>query len=382
MTNACVTVGVPVYRGQKALPVLLECLRTQSYKEIEVLISVDGGDQASAEAAKPFLQQDSRFRMHVHASRLGWAGNTDWTMRQRSGDFYIYQQHDDLISPTYIADLVEAAARWPGAVICFAKLQVTGLADDELCSPSLLGGPKERVLSFLETLDWVPFRGLIRGSALDKTSGLLLDDCDPFESYGTEHRFVAELALLGEFRFVEGPTYFKSWHGENLSAKRDGWSREHVLRAFACFAAWMIEVIAPVGGSVDDRRRLFRTTLDRFAGRQDRWKDIRSALRNRCKAFFPVPIWNQLKRSQRLRAAVQGPLPGPHLLGLVSTDERYFLFLEIFERLKRGGRFDSHNCLGMGWGELKSEILRQSQHRIFGLAGDDGTASMPGGRAS
>jgi glycosyltransferase involved in cell wall biosynthesis len=96
MTNPLVTVGVPVYAGQDMLPALLECLRAQTYRNIEILISVDGADQASAEACKPFLQQDSRFRMYVQPSRLGWAGNTDWTMRQRRGDFYVYQQHDAL----------------------------------------------------------------------------------------------------------------------------------------------------------------------------------------------------------------------------------------------------------------------------------------------
>ena len=188
--------------------------------------------------------------MHVQPSRMGWAGNTDWTMRQRRGDFYIYQQHDDLLSPTYIADLVEASVRWPNAVICFSKVQFTGQRDEETSCPSLLGDPTERALSYLRCLDWVPFRGLIRGSALDKTSGLLLSDFDPFDSFGTEYRFMAELSLLGEFRFVEGPTYFKSWHGENLSIKREGWSREHLITANACFAAWMIEVIAPAGASV------------------------------------------------------------------------------------------------------------------------------------
>ena len=285
MTNPLVTLGVPVYRGHDTLPVLLECLRTQSYKDIEVLISVDGADQASAEACKPFLRQDPRFRMHVQPSRLGWAGNTDWTMRQRRGAFYIYQQHDDLLSPTYIADLVEAAARWPNAVICFSKLQFTGQMDEETSVPSLLGDRTARALSYLRRLDWVPLRGLIRGSALDKTSGLLLSDFDPFHSLGTEHRFMAELSLLGEFRFVEGPTYFKSCHGKNLTIEREGWSREHLLTSTACYAAWMIEVIAPAGASLEERRRMFKMTLNRFLGRHDPFKFIRSVLRNESQLF-------------------------------------------------------------------------------------------------
>ena len=45
MNSPLVTVGVPVYQGQQELPVTLECLRTQTYPDLDVLISVDAGDQ-------------------------------------------------------------------------------------------------------------------------------------------------------------------------------------------------------------------------------------------------------------------------------------------------------------------------------------------------
>jgi glycosyltransferase involved in cell wall biosynthesis len=357
MTNPLVTVGVPVYRGQDALPVLLECLRTQSYQDIDVLISVDSGDQASAEACEPFLQKDSRFRIHVQPSRLGWAGNTNWTMRQRSGSFYIYQQHDDLISPTYVADLVAASARWPDTAICFAKLQFTGRRDDVISPPSNVGDPATRALNHLRSLDWVPFRGLIRGSALDKTAGLLLSDFDPFDSLGTEHRLMAELALLGEFRFVEGPTYFKSWHGDNLSGKRDAWSREHWIAANACFAAWMIEVIVPAGAAVRERRQLFRITIDRFAGGHGPLERMRSVWRRHPKALAPLRvIWDRVKASEKLTRAVRA-LSAPPPPVVDNAAERSSLLRQVLARLRSGGRFDPLQSIDATWETLESKLL-------------------------
>ncbi|MGH6924093.1 MAG: glycosyltransferase family 2 protein [Propylenella sp.] len=367
MTDPLVTLGVPVYRGQDRLPALLECLRTQSYRDIEVLISVDGGDQPSADACEPFLRQDSRFRMHVQPTRLGWAGNTDWTMRNRRGDFYVYQQHDDLLSPTYIAELVAAAARWPNAVICFSKVQFTGLSNAVASAPSLLGDhAADRALLFLRRLDWVPFRGLMRGSALDRTSGLLLSDFDPFDSYGTELRIMTELALQGEFRFVEGPTYFKSNHGENVSFKRAGWSREHRIKATACFAAWMIEVLAPAGETVDERRRLFRIALERFAGRQGslKWIAIFSGWlrRNPSKALTPLRIIrDKLKQSERVMEALGGLYP----IREISAEDRPLLLKQIFERLKGGNRFEPGECLNATWEALEAEVLRQYRIASF-----------------
>jgi hypothetical protein len=346
VNDPLVTVGVPVYRGQDSLPILMECLAKQSYKNLDVLISVDAADQATAEACEPLVRSDSRLRMHVQPARLGWAGNTDWTMRHRRGDFYIYQQHDDWISPTYIADLVDAARRWPDSAICFSSLKYVGDRSWEVRVPSLLGNRVDRALAYLRRLDWVPFRGLIRGSAIERTSGLLLSDFDPFDSLGTEIRFMAELAVAGEFRFVPGPTYFKHWDGKNLSAARDKWPRSHRLEATACWAAWMIEVVTGAGASIDERLGLLMIALDRFVRTHGRLKWIFSVLRNEAGAgATPQMIWTQLKRN-----------PVPPGLGRVTRAEREQLLRLIIGQLKEQGRFRIDEWLNMSWPELETEM--------------------------
>jgi hypothetical protein len=193
-------------------------------------------------------------------------------MRKRRGAFYIFQQHDDQVSPTYVADLVEAALRYPNAAICYAEVHHTGLLTQVLRGVPLSGQPIERVLTYLKFMDCAAFRGLIRGSALASTSGLLLSDFDPFDSYGTEMRFMAELALLGEFRFVPGPTYYKHIHGANLYLKREKWSEHQKQLAWACLGAWMVEVVVPAGRSPEERRRMFDTVLIRFLVPSNPWR--------------------------------------------------------------------------------------------------------------
>ena len=336
MSDPLVTVGVPVYGGATTLPVLLACLRTQSYRNLDVLISVDAADQASADACAPFLREDPRFRMAVQPARLGWAGNTDWTMRNRRGDFYIYQQHDDLVSPTYVADLVAAARRWPEAALCFATLRYTGTRSWEGPGPSVTGGPGARVRSYLRRLDWVPFRGLVRGTALDRTAGLRLSDFDPHDSLGTEIAFLAELAREGEHRFVRGPVYFKAWDGRNLSARREGWSRAHRIRATACWAAWMVAAVVPVGTTVEERRDLFMLTLDRFIRHTGTGWWVRSILASEAiHGASPAMIWTQLKR--------RPPPPG---LGPVTEAEQADLARQVLDRLWGEGIIDLAAALG------------------------------------
>jgi glycosyltransferase involved in cell wall biosynthesis len=360
MSGPLVTVGVPVYRGQDDLPITLECLRTQSYQNLDVVISVDANDQESARACEPFLRSDTRFRMQVQPSRLGWAGNTDWTMRQRRGEFYIFQQHDDQVSPSYIADLVEAAARFPSASVCFAEMHSSGLRTLVQPGVALSGSPVERATTYLENLDHVPFRGLIRSSALASTSGLLLADFNPFDSFGTEIRFMTELALLGDFRFVPGPIYYKRIHGENIHLTRKKWSEHQKLLAWACLGAWMIEVIVPAGQSMTERRDLFHTVLDRFLVSNDRWKWLRIPARRlaRSRSLLLQPLRAMLERLKKNERVVQAT-SGRFLVYEADNGERRAALLRgIFDRLKSEGRFDPAS-LQSSWEALEAEALKR-----------------------
>lgn len=350
---------MPVYNGHDDLPITLECLRSQTYPNLDVLISVDANDQESASACEPFLREDDRFRMQVHPSRLGWAGNTDWTMQARRGEYYIFQQHDDQVSPTYVADLVAAAVRMPSAAVCFAQMQYTGMRTMVLPGLSLSGPPIDRATRYLESLDIVAFRGLIRGSALAATSGLLLSDFDPYDSFGTELRFMTELALAGEFQFVAGPTYYKSVQGTNLHRKRESWSAYQRQLAWACLAAWMVEVLVPAGGKPEESKRLFNTVLARFlvASRSSRLlrKFGRRLAWSRSQALHPIRVLlDRLRSNEQAMTSLRG-----RWMFYEAEDEkqRAALLTLIFQRLKSEGRFDPTHCLQSTWDTLEKEAF-------------------------
>jgi len=327
-----------------------------------VLISVDAADMETARACEPFLARDSRFRMTVQPSRLGWAGNTDWTMRERRGEFYIFQQHDDQISPTYVADLVAAANRAPNAAVCFAQMRSSGVQDFVTSGFPLSGASGiDRVRTYLETIDCVPFRGLIRSSALATTAGLLLSGFDPFDSYGTENRFMAELALWGDFVYVPGPIYYKRLHGENLHLKRAAWSDEKRMISWASLAAWMIEVIAPAGRSVEQRRQLFDLVLDRFIVPHAPLKWVRAPARllsgTTASALAPLrALLAWIKRSETVVNTVTGRWM---LHEAEDQAQRAALVRAIFELLKSGGRFDPQACLEANWQQIEADALRR-----------------------
>lgn len=362
MSGPLVTIGVPVYRGQDLLPVTLECLRTQTYENLDVVVSVDGPDDPSIEACRPFLS-DSRFRLHVQPSRLGWAGNHDWTMRARRGEFYIYQQHDDQVSPDYVAALVAAAEQWPQAAVCFSKMKISGLQNRIVRARSYLGDPLERALRYMERLDAIMLRGLMRGSALAATSGLVTNE---FEGYGSECRFLAELALVGEFRFVEGPTYYKRVHGRNLHLKWYHWPEERKRDAWVALAAGMIEVVVPAGGSVEERWRLLHAVLERFlfsrgwlSGTRNRARSLYKTDRDRVSRLL-LALIDRLRTSATIDAwLVQRSRHMFHEIDKNDLAARSALLRAVIDRLQSSGRFDPAVCLRSDWATVRGRAVGQ-----------------------
>ena len=360
MHRPVVTIGIPVYRGADMLPIALESIKAQTYSNLDVLISVDGADAATFAACEPF-KSDARFRVHLQPSHLGWASNMDWTIRNRRGEFYIYLGHDDWISPTYVADLLDAATKWPDATICFAEMQIIGTQNRVQRSPSTRGDPITRALAQMEHLDGAMLRGLIPDSALHKTAGILTNE---FEGFGSEIRFIAELALAGDFRFVEGPTYYKALHGKNMHLRWHNWPEERRRGAWAALAAWMIEVIVPAGRSVNERRDLFHRVLERFLSAPGAVSWLRNRVRwlyykknfTRWTALL-LRIMDRVRRAERFQTWMHSRSRSM-LCDIPDAKTRTAMLQVILHQLRQGGRFDAVAQLDAEWNALEGMAVQ------------------------
>jgi glycosyltransferase involved in cell wall biosynthesis len=365
VTGPLVTIGLPVFRGAETLPAVLECFARQSYPNLDILISVDGADQASAESCKPFLERDGRFRMHVQTSRLGWDGNTDWTIQNRRGDFYTYQQHDDVVSPTYVEDLVDAASRRPDAAICFSKMIVTAKHRYTVRNRSVdAPEPLMRAQTQLERFDVGMLRGLIRSSALGDNRMRR----NRFEGFGSEQVFLIELALRGAFVFVEGPMYFKNIHGGNLHLKWIDWSEQKKILAWAWLAAEIVEVLLPYGLSFEDRRRLFFQVLERFCLPTGKLKWLRSLSRwtHRQKfegLYVPLRALIELVRRDGRFEAWARSHSRTMVLDFGKREQRAAFLDAVLAELRTGRTIDVAEALRWDWGELERAVATHFAQR-------------------
>jgi glycosyltransferase involved in cell wall biosynthesis len=248
-----ITVGVPVYKGSDRIGKALDCLQSQTYGNFEAIISVDGNDEETAAACRPYLA-DRRFRMVVQPERLDWVGNFNWLLRQDLRELYCYRQHDDTTSPDFFELLLKTADAEPraSAIYCDCRHEPVGGRASIETFPSIEGHPWERLLFFFETYSNIPLRGLLRSAGI-REAGLVRTD--EFRAPHQAYSWLAKLLRLGPFQRVPGAFYYKADLPQNYSNEFMRASAERRRAAWPTIFTGFLEAAMPLCHT--PRQRLF-----------------------------------------------------------------------------------------------------------------------------
>jgi glycosyltransferase involved in cell wall biosynthesis len=101
-----VSVLIPVYNGAQHLAQSLECVRTQTYRTLEILIKDDGSTDGSREIAAEFAARDSRIKLIDAPPSGGAIANHIALAKLAKGRYVKYLHQDDLIDADNIATLL------------------------------------------------------------------------------------------------------------------------------------------------------------------------------------------------------------------------------------------------------------------------------------
>ena len=257
-----ITVGLPVYKGADLIPKCLDCLQRQTFRDFEVIISVDGGDLETAAACRPFLI-DPRFRVVVHPERLGWVGNFNWLLQQDLQEFFCYRQHDDTTATEFFEVLFQAADMEPNAAAVYCDCQYSGGRDDIESAPSIEGESLQRMVRYLEYApsSGAPVRGLIRRAAI-RQAGLVRSD--GFHGASALSVWLAKLLHWGNFRRVAKPLYYRLDHPRNITNTLRSVPDDRKQAALTTLFTGMLEVAVPLCRTPEERRLIQRFILDRI----------------------------------------------------------------------------------------------------------------------
>jgi glycosyltransferase involved in cell wall biosynthesis len=237
-----VSIGMPVYNGERLLPETLDSILAQTFPDFELVISDNASTDATPEICRRYMDRDSRIRYERNATNIGIIANHNRTFRLSRAPYFKWQAHDDLLAPEFLERCVAildedqttvlvgtrvALVDEHGAALPFDATKGMYVTEDGEEIPRPAGtdmlASHERIKRFGSVLTDVAgpvytefVYGLFRSDALRRT---MLN-----EGYiGAEKVLLSRLSLMGRFREVPMELFVRRYHPGH--AGRTGRSR-------------------------------------------------------------------------------------------------------------------------------------------------------------
>lgn len=206
MKKPALSIGLPVYNGERYLGKSLDSLLSQDFEDFELIISDNGSTDQTEAICREIARKDRRIRYHRSNENRGATWNFRRVVELAEGDFFKYAAYDDECYPTMLSRCMEVMRTGdPGVGLVYTQsefidensaviLHQGGLNWDRVSTAAPT--PHERLVRVIwRALHGHAQYGVIRSSFLRRAR--------PYGSVAADWGLLAELAMMG--KIVEIP---------------------------------------------------------------------------------------------------------------------------------------------------------------------------------
>jgi glycosyltransferase involved in cell wall biosynthesis len=208
-----VSIGMPVYNGDRYVEESIRSLLAQTYTDFELIISDNGSSDKTEMLCRGLAAEDERICYVRQVENLGAAANFNKVFALSRGEYFKWAAHDDLCDPRFLESCVEILDDREDVVLAFTRCQeideegVPGRICPSRSKPDSLSVKERFATMIIEPSPFVPVFGLVRRDVLART-GLI-------GSYaGSDRPLIGELALHGLTYEVPETLFFYRVHPE------------------------------------------------------------------------------------------------------------------------------------------------------------------------
>jgi glycosyltransferase involved in cell wall biosynthesis len=198
-----VSIGIPVYNGERSIRQAIESVLGQTYQNLEVIISDNASTDNTERLCQEYAARDKRIQYYRNPVNVGVIANFRRVFELSSGDYFMWAAADDVRPTIAVENCVAALLRNSSAIMAHGPILVKLEGREDL----------EERANEVHLADWAvaerirPFTtgvrhngmlyGLYRRCALIKgTLGTCL---------GQDYLLCLQMCLLGPVEYVKAP---------------------------------------------------------------------------------------------------------------------------------------------------------------------------------
>lgn len=239
-----VSIGMPVFNGENFIKNALQSLKTQDFKNFEIIISDNASTDGTEKICREFARKDCRVRYYRNNMNIGAANNYNKVFQLARGKYFKWAAHDDECCQTMLRRCVEALDKAPDYVT--AVYPLSELIDEE--GRTIRSGldrieskdpkPHCRLAKLLWTLNMCdPIFGLIKKKYLRKTHLI-----GPF--FGADYVLLSELVMMGQIWQIDEVLFRLRAHPKRSMAAnpnaldRAAWYNPYIDQKIFVYLEW------------------------------------------------------------------------------------------------------------------------------------------------
>lgn len=222
-----VSIGMPVYNGEKFIRKTLDSLLAQTFTDFELIISDNASTDSTQEICKEYAIKDSRIRYIRQSENKGGLFNFNFVLHQACGKYFMWAAHDDFWDSECVEKYVDILDIHHDVDLVFCNYNVYNhvlgkVTKRAFVCPSMMVNKRNRLIARLIN----PCPSLLYG--MHRTSRLQRVELKHFDFYDIYLSYVVavhgKIFVLSDFLYYAGIKTIRrnpySLTGSRMSYKR------------------------------------------------------------------------------------------------------------------------------------------------------------------
>ncbi len=262
-----VSIGVPLFNGERYVEQALNSLLKQSFADFEIVVCDNASTDRTPEIVADLASSDTRIKFFSNRKNRGLVFNFNRVFELGTGKYFRWHAYDDWVQPPLLEKCVAVLEERQDVIGAYSLAhQIDGNGNvvvtdvvEEFKTALLADCPVRRMKSTITLNGW---SGIIHG--LFRRDAML--DYMPYRDYfGADRLLLTQLALQGKMAAVEDGLFVQRYHDDNSSRR----STREIAELLS--GRPQRGLIFPMGKAFVDYLRLFR---DPKLGAMDRTRSL------------------------------------------------------------------------------------------------------------